>query len=102
MTTLRLALFLVATSFFTACGPTTSGEACDLLGDTLCKKCFPSDTGNCVSGFRLTCCTGTACTGAVKDSGKVLQCNDALSAGSCASLINGNLPAICTGVAVPK
>ena len=89
MTPLRLALSPGVTSFFTACGPTTSGEACDLLGDTRCKKCFPSDTG-------------TSCTGAVRDSGKVLQCNDALSAGSCTSFTNGNLPAICTGVASSK
>jgi hypothetical protein len=92
-----LSLFLASM----ACGPSKVGESCDLLGNTVCGRCFPAEKTDCLLGFLTACCSGASCELPVRDPGKVLQCNDLLKSASCASLLQGNLPSSCRGVASP-
>ncbi len=97
----KTVMFLVATLMLVGCGPTTVGESCDLLGKTVCERCFPQETSACLSGAYSSCCRGSTCEMPVRDSGKVLECNNLLKSASCSSLVQGNAPAVCVGVAAP-
>lgn len=92
---------LVVALVFMGCGPSKVGESCDLLGKTLCEKCFPDSSTTCMGAFYGNCCKGSTCEMPVRDSGKVVECNNLLKQTSCSSLSQGNLPTICRGVAAP-
>lgn len=99
---MRQTLLPMMLSFLTtACGPMTVGESCDMLGTTICTKCFPDEKTACLTGFFSTCCTGSGCERAVRSSSNVLQCNDLLKTAACSSLVQGNLPSVCRGVTAP-
>jgi len=56
-----------------SCGPTTVGDSCDLLGNTVCGRCFPTEKADCLAGFFSTCCIGTTCEMPVRSPASVIQ-----------------------------